>query len=201
MSVQQVGTHYQHVPCWELSDSFWERIKPLSQKDKSRYRGRGKARKHIGERPAADKRRVMAGILFVLRTGCQWNAVPREVYGSGKTLHRYLQRWERCGVFRRMWKTGLAEYDEVHGLKLRWQAADGAITKAPLGGDATGPNPIDRGKMGTKRSLLVEEKGVPISIEIAGAQRHDMKLLKATLEAKVVEAVVDPEREQHLCLG
>src|SRR5882672_190095 len=161
------------VSCWELSDSFWERIKPLLPKDKSRFRGRGKARKHIGGRPAADKRRVMAGILFVLRTGCQWNAAPREVYGSGKTLHRYFQRWVRAGVFRRMWKAGLGEYDEVHGLKLRWQAADGAITKAPLGGDATGPNPTDRGKMGTKRSLLVEEKGVPIGIEIAGAQRHD----------------------------
>ena len=200
MSVQQDGTHYQDVSCWELSDSFWERIKPLLPKDKSRFRGRGKARKHIGGRPAADKRRVMAGILFVLRTGCQWNAAPREVYGSGKTLHRYFQRWVRAGVFRRMWKAGLGEYDEVHGLKLRWQAADGAITKAPLGGDATGPNPTDRGKMGTKRSLLVEEKGVPIGIEIAGAQRHDMKLLKATLEAKMVEAVVVPEQEQHLCL-
>ncbi len=137
---------------------------------------------------------MMAGILFVLRTGCQWNAAPREVYGSGKTLHRYFQRWVRAGVFRRMWKAGLGEYDEVHGLKLRWQAADGAITKAPLGGDATGPNPTDRGKMGTKRSLLVEEKGVPIGIEIAGAQRHDMKLLKATLEERRRSEKVGDER-------
>src|SRR6266446_5562388 len=84
MSVQQVGTHYQDVPGWELSDSFWERIKPLLPKDKSRYRGRGKARKHIGGRPAADKRRVMAGILYVLRTGCQWNAVHARFTGLEK---------------------------------------------------------------------------------------------------------------------
>jgi putative transposase len=203
MSVQHDGTRYWDVSCWELSDSFWERINRLLPKEKSRYRGRGKARKHIGGRPPADRRKVMAGILYVLRTGCQWNAAPQVLYGSGKTLHRYFQRWRRAGVFKRMWEAGLEEYDEVHGLKLKWQAADGAITKAPLGGEATGANPTDRGKSGTKRSLLVAEKGVPIGIEVAGAQRHDIALLKATLEAKMVELAVDPKngsKEQHLCL-
>src|SRR5258708_32725206 len=97
MSVQQDGTHYQDVSCWELSDSFWERIKPLLPKDKSRFRGRGKARKHIGGRPAADKRRVMAGRRFGLRTGCQWHAAPREWYGSGKTLQMGFQRLDAAG--------------------------------------------------------------------------------------------------------
>jgi putative transposase len=200
MSVQHDGTRYQDVSCWELSDSFWERIKALLPEEKSRYRGRGKGRRHIGGRPAAERRRVVAGILYVLRTGCQWNAAPREVYGSGKTLHRYFQRWAQGGLFERMWKAGLEEYDELVGLRLKWQAVDGAITKAPLGGDATGANPTDRGKRGTKRSLLVEEKGVPIGIEIGGAQCHDMKLLKATLGAKVVEAIAEGPDEQHLCL-
>jgi transposase len=73
----------------------------------------------------------------ILRTGCQWNAVPRE-YGSGKSLHRYFQRWTRAGVFKKLWKSGLEEYAEVQGIDGKWQAADGAITKPPLGGQARG---------------------------------------------------------------
>ena len=101
----QHSTRYKDVPSWGLSDSFWERIKPFIPKPKSRLRGRGKYRKHIGGRPSAEPRQVMAGILYVLRTGCQCNAVPRE-YGSGKTLHRYFQRWTRAGVFKKLWKSG-----------------------------------------------------------------------------------------------
>lgn len=204
MSVQHDGTRYQDVSCWELSGTFWERIKSLLPKDQSRYRGRGKARRNIGGRPAADQRRVMAGILYVLRTGCQWNAAPQLLYGSGKTLHRYFQRWRRGGVFKRMWAAGLSAYEAVHGLQLQWQAADGAITKAPLGGDATGANPTDRGKSGTKRSLLVAAQGVPIGIKIGGAQCHDIKLLEVTVESKMAEVIAVeqacPPQAKHLCL-
>jgi transposase len=56
-------TQYRDVPGWELSDSFWERIEPLLPKPKSRYRGRGKRRRHLGGRPPADPRGPMAGIL------------------------------------------------------------------------------------------------------------------------------------------
>jgi putative transposase len=199
MSVQHPA-HYKEVPAWQLSDSFWERINPLLPKPKSRLRGRGKQRKHVGGRPPADQRLVMAGILYVLRTGCQWNATPRE-YGSGKTLHRYFQLWTRAGVFKRMWRAGLAEYDEVKGLEWKWQAADGAMTKAPLGGEATGKNPTDRAKQGTKRSLLVEAKGVPLAIEVGPANRHDAKMLAATLDGMIVERPEPSEQEkQHLCL-
>ena len=59
---------------------------------------------------------------------------------------------------------------------------DGAITKAPLGGEATGLNPTDRSKSGTKRSILVEGRGIPLAVAIDGANRHDMKLVGPTLE-------------------
>ena len=199
MSVQHPA-QYKDVPAWQLSDSFWERSKPLLPKPKSRLRGRGKQRKHIGGRPPADPRQVLAGILYVLRTGCQWNAAPKE-FGSGKTLHRYFQHWSRARVFKRMWRAGLQEYDEVKGLEWKWQAADGAITKAPLGGQATGKNPVDRAKRGTKRSLLVEAKGVPLAIEVGPANRHDVKMLAATLDGIVVERPEPNEQAgQHLCL-
>lgn len=199
MSVQH-STHYRDVSGWQLSDSFWQRIKPLLPKSKSRFRGRGNKRKNIGGRPPADPRKVVEGILYILRTGCQWNAAPRE-FGSGKTLHKYFQKWSRRGLFKKMWKVGLSEYDEVKGIDWQWQAADGATTKAPLGGQATGANPTDRAKRGSKRSLLVEAKGVPLAIEVGAAQRHDVKLLAATLDAIVVERPApSKEKPQNLCL-
>jgi putative transposase len=198
-TTNKTPTQYADVASWELSDSLWERIEPLLPRPKSRYRGRGKHRKHIGGRPAADRRKVMTGILYVLRTGCQWNALPKE-FGSGKTAHRYFQRWVRAGVFRRMWQAGLTEYDELKGLAWKWQAADGAMTKAPLGGEKTGKNPTDRGKRGTKRSLLVDEHGVPVGIVVSGANTPDGRLLEATLQAVPIERPDPATTEQHLSL-
>jgi putative transposase len=193
-------TMYADVASWELSDSLWARIEPLLPKVKSRYRGRGKNRKHIGGRPAAERRKIMSGILYVLRTGCQWNALPRALYGSGKTANAYLQRWSRAGVFRRMWAAGLLEYDELKGIAWKWQAADGTMTKAPLGGGKTGPNPTDRAKRGTKRSLLVDERGVPLGIVVSGANTPDGNLLEATLDSLPIERP-DPQRTpQNLSL-
>jgi putative transposase len=198
-TTKRTPTQYADVASWELSDSFWARIEPLLPQPKSRYRGRGKNRKHIGGRPAADRRKVMTGILYVLRTGCQWNALPKE-FGSGKTAHRYFQRWVRTGVFLHMWQAGLTEYDELQGLAWKWQAADGAMTKAPLGGEKTGKNPTDRGKLGTKRSLLVDEQGVPLGLVVSGANTPDGRLLDATLHAVPIERPDPATTEQHLCL-
>jgi len=122
---------------WTLSDKFWEKVEPLLPRRKRDKRGRG--------RPPLPARQVFAGILYVLRTGCMWKAVPSE-YGSGSAVHARFQLWERDGLFFRIWKAGLAEYDEVLGIAWEWQSVDGAMTKAPLGGDQTGPNPTDRGK-------------------------------------------------------
>jgi putative transposase len=193
-------TTYAEVASWELSDSLWERIKPLLPKEKSRYRGRGKQRKHIGGRPPADRRKTMSGILYVLRTGCQWNSLAPAQYGSGKTVHKYFQYWTRIGVFRRMWAAGLTDYDELKGIAWKWQAADGTMTKAPLGGGKTGPNPTDRAKRGTKRSLLVDERGAPLGIVVSGANTPDGKLLEATLESMPIERPDPANTPQHLSL-
>jgi putative transposase len=197
---ETAATQYADVESWELSDSLWQRIEPLLPKPKSRYRGRGKNRKHIGGRPAADRRKIISGILYVLRTGCQWNALPAGQYGSGKTAHRYFQRWVRAGVFKRMWRAGLTEYDDLHGIDWKWQAADGAMTKAPLGGEKTGKNPTDRGKLGTKRSLLVNGQGLPLGIVASGANWPDGPLLEPTWLAMPIERPDPEETVQHLCL-
>lgn len=193
-------TKQQEVQSWELSDELWEKMEPFIPKPKDRLRGRGKQRRNVGGRPPAVPRVVLAGILYVLRTGCQWNAAPKE-YGSGKTLHRYFQVWTRRKVFKKLWRAGLLEYDATQGIGWEWQAVDGAMTKAPLGGGATGPNPTDRAKCGTKRSLLTDQHGVPLALVVSGANRHDAPLLQPTLDALVVERPAPTAEEpQNLCV-
>src|SRR4051794_10697924 len=78
---------------------------------------------------------------------------------------------------------------------------DGAMTKAPLGGKKVGKNPTDRGKQGTKRSLLTEGGGVPIGVVVEGSNRNDFKLLKETIESIAIERPKPmSEREQGMSL-
>lgn len=83
-----------------------------------------------------------------------------------------------------MWELGLEQYAEAVGIDWEWMAMDGAMVKAPLGEKATGANPTDQGKLGTKRSLLTDGKGIPLAIAIEGANRHDMKMTEMTIAAQ-----------------
>jgi putative transposase len=68
-------------------------------------------------------------------------------------------------------------------------------------GKKTGPNPTDRAKRGVKRSLLTEAHGVPIGLAMAGANRHDMKLVKQTVNSLVVKRPrPTKKRPQGMCL-
>ena len=109
---------------WRLPEELWQRMQPLLP----RYHSNGK-----GGRPRVDLKTVARGIFYVLRTGVQWKAVPSE-YGSGSTLHRYFQERTEVGVFHKLWKTSLLEYDELKGIQWNWQSVDGSMTKSPLGG-------------------------------------------------------------------
>lgn len=80
----------------------------------------------------------------------------------------------------------MMKYDELKGLNWEWQAMDGAMTKAPLGGEKTGRNPTDRGKSGVKRSLLTEGNGIPMSVSVEGANRHDKRMVETALESIVI---------------
>lgn len=70
-------------------------------------------------------------------------------------------------MFLRAWQTLLHYYDTEVGMAWKWQALDGVITKAPLGGEATGPSPVDRRKQGTKRSGLTDQRGAPLAVQIS----------------------------------
>ena len=93
-----------------------------------------------------EPRKVFEGIVFVLRTGCQWKALPKSEFGSASSIHKYFLDWKHQGVFTKLWRKGLAEYDEMEGIAWRWQSIDGSMVKAPLAQETVGPNPTDRGK-------------------------------------------------------
>ena len=176
---------------WELSDTLWARAEPLVPAAKPHPKG---------GRPPRSDREMLGAILYVLRTGLQWNALPRSI-GASTTVYDRFRAWERDGFFARLWQAGLAEYDELVGIDWEWLSLDGVMTKAPFGGAATGRNPTDRGKRGTKRSLLTDGTGIPLALVVEGANRHDMKLLDATLDAVlVVRPEPSPDAPQHLCL-
>lgn len=130
---------------WEVTDAFWSRVEPLIPVPE-RKKGRVYQRKKGAGRKAKPTRLVFEGIVYVLRTGCQWKALPKERFGSPSSIHRYFLEWERAGFFESLWRAGLAEYDELEGIAWRWQSLDGATMKAPLAQETIGPNPTDRGK-------------------------------------------------------
>jgi putative transposase len=76
-------------------------------------------------------------------------------------VHGRFRQWVQAGVFEKAWQVLLKYYDQEVGIDWKWQALDGVITKAPLGGEAIGPSPVDHAKAGTKRSVLTDRRGAP----------------------------------------
>ena len=135
----------KRMQSWEVSDSFWERVNPLIPQPE---RDNEKIYKRItgGGRKPIPYRQVFEGIVYVLRTGCQWKSLPKERFGSPSSIHGYFIRWMKAGFFLSLWRAGLAEYDEMEGISWHWQSIDGAMIKAPMALEETGRNPTDRGK-------------------------------------------------------
>lgn len=101
---------------------------------------------------------------------------------SDRTIRRRLKDWARWGLATELHAICLAAFDKMIGLRLRDLCADGAITKAPCGGEKAGPSPVDRRKGGLKRSVAADATGVPLGLVAAGANRHDSPLLGPTLD-------------------
>ena len=117
----------------EVPDAFWATVEPLRPPARPQPRGR----------MPLDQRRVLNGILSVLRTGCQWKMLPRE-YGSGSSCHRDCQAWGRRGVFRQVWRACRQEYDDLKGVAWRWQSLDRVTIQAPVKGPTKGGSPSGR---------------------------------------------------------
>ena len=111
---------------WEVPDALWERFAEpvLAEFDPAPRTGR----------PRADQRRCLDGIIYRARTGCQWNRLP-DRFGSFATVHRTLQRWERLGIFDRLWALLIYHCEDLSAVHWEWQAADGMLNKARFIGD------------------------------------------------------------------
>jgi transposase len=107
--------------CSPFTQITRKRIEPLIPERKSRAKG---------GRPPEDDRKMFTAIVYVLRTGIQWNALPRE-RGASTTVSDRFRLWEEQGFFTQLWQNGLQEYDELVGLDWEWQSVDGVMTKAP----------------------------------------------------------------------
>jgi len=159
-----------------IDGNLWAKLKVLLPREKPRgTRGR----------PVVPYRTVIDGILYRLRTGCQWKMIPAE-YGSGSTCHRRFQEWVAAGTFERLWRVLLRYYDHRHGIGWDWQILDSVTVPAPLGGEKTGKNPTDRGKSGTKRHILTDRRGAPLAVVVSGANEHDKHYAVQTVRATIV---------------
>ena len=143
------------------------------------------------------------GILIRLVTGCSWTSVEAilEYRVSDTTLRARRDEWIGGGVFDALRDHALGAYDRIIGLDLSEVAIDGSLHKAPCGGEGTGKNPTDRGKLGWKWSIATEAKGIPIGWAIDGANRNDVKLLGPTLEDADRHGLVSEIETVHLDRG
>ena len=163
------------VESWVVTDEFWQRVEPLiparSAADKIYVRKPGAGR------PPKPARLVFEAIVYVLRTGCQWKALPKERFGSASAVHKRFLEWEAAGFFEAVWRAGLAEYDQMQGIAWRWQSVDGAMMKAPLAQESVGPNPTDRGKKGQQATPVGGRSWRPV---VARRERGQCPRLQAT---------------------
>ena len=179
---------------FRISDELWAVLEPLLPIYENKHR-------YGGGRPRTPNRLCADAIFYVLRTGCQWQALDETELCPHSTAHDRYQEWVEADVFLKLWQAGVEQFEELKGLDWDWLSMDGAMTKAPLGGQETGPNPTDRGKSGVKRSLLTEGHGIPVGLAVDGANRHDMKLVRQTIENMVIERPQPtPEQPQEMCL-
>lgn len=123
---------------WRIPDSLWARMEPLLPPRKPHPLG--------CHNPRVPDRAAMNAILFVARTGCHWNALDASGICSCASAFRRFQEWTRAGVFEQFWRRGLLVYDKLKGIEWRWLALDGAMTKAPLGGEKNRPKPHGSGQ-------------------------------------------------------
>jgi putative transposase len=114
---------------WHVPDDLWKQIQPvLDELDPPAHTGR----------PRIDARAALDGIIYQMRTGCQWNVLPME-FGDDSSVHRTFLRWIKKGVLERIWATLIESCEELGGVEFRWQAADTAMGKARMGGIKSAP--------------------------------------------------------------
>ena len=138
--------------------------------------------------PRIPERVVFDKLVQVLVFGCAYEKIADEEC-SATTIRRRRDEWIELGVMKKLQKIVLDAYDWMIGLDLSDVAVDCCITKAPCGGQKAGKSPVDRGKQGIKRSVVVDANGIPLGAIAAPANRHDSPLLEETLDTPLPEQI------------
>jgi transposase len=141
MAIQRLRTR-------EITDEFWAKVEPLIPVSIRTGDATYRRKSGGGKKAKYSNQTYFAAMVYVLRTGIIWDALPCLKFDgiSPKSIHKKFMQWSRCGFFGKLWKAGVAEYDELEGIAWEWQSADGTYTKAPMAQNAVSPSPADSGK-------------------------------------------------------
>src|SRR3954469_6896863 len=116
---------------WEIPDELWRRIEPILKE----FWPKKTTGRHV-----ANWRKMLNGIIFRMRSGCQWGQLP-ERFGPKSTVFDWFQRWVEGGIFEKIWAVLVEECDELGGVQWQWQSADAMLGKARSGGEKDGQEP------------------------------------------------------------
>lgn len=121
---------------WEVNDELWDIVRSiLDELDPPAGTGR----------PRTGQRQALNGIIYQMRSGCQWNQLPQQ-FGDDSSVHRTMQRWVAKGVFEKVWAVLIENCEGLGGVDWQWQSADAAMGKARFGGTASARTPRTAGK-------------------------------------------------------
>lgn len=161
------------LPSW-LIDPIWDQCQVLLPAREDHH--------PLGcHRPRIPDRLVFDKLVQLLVFGCAYGRIA-DATCSATTLRRRRDEWIAAEVMEELEGIVLAAYDRMIGLALDDVVVDGCITKAPCGGEVAGRSPVDRGKLGLKRSTVVDANGIPLGAIAAPANQHDSPLLAPTLD-------------------
>jgi transposase len=156
------------IPSW-LLEPLWEQFSALLPA-RPVY---GPAHPLGCHRPRVSDRIIFEKLIRVLRFGCSYQSIADCTCGA-TTIRERRDEWIKGGIFARLKTIAREPYDRKVGLVLEELAVDGCITKAPGGGECAGRSPVDRGKLGMKRSVLVEGRGIPLGRVLTPAGRKSL---------------------------
>lgn len=160
-------------------------------------------------RPRKSLEKIFYTIMFILKTGTQWDSIKEtDEFVNGKTSNRVQNILNRHGILEKVYAAVSVIYEREIGFDINWQSVDCTKVQAPvravsIGKEDTGANPTDRGFKGTKISMLCDHWGMPMSYCITGANVHDSRMLRKTLENGRLFSLFDVNtRKQimNLCL-
>jgi len=178
----------------QVVEAVWAAVEPLLPEPPPDTHPLGCHRRRIPDRDCFE------AILFRLVTGCSWDVAGRLGKGGETTLRNRRDAWLDAGVFAAVAEEALAAYDRIIGFDFSEVALDGSQHKAPCGGE-TGPNCTDKGRQGWKWSLLADRAGIPFGWIAAPANRHDAKLVAATLDHAQLRGLLVEIETLHLDRG